>query len=75
MKYADLFISFKNTNHSWTRAKNMGNTINTNVHELCPQVTPDGKYLFFIRNDSKGELRPFWVDARIIEDLRQSEKR
>jgi len=70
LKYADLFISYKNKDSYWTNAKNMGKKINTDLHELCPQVTPDGKYLFFIRNDSRGELRPFWVNTKIIVDLK-----
>ena len=65
-----MFISYKNKDSSWTIAKNMGKNINTDLHELCPQVTPDRNYLFFIRNDKMGELRPFWVDAKIIEDLK-----
>ena len=48
----------------------MGKNINSDLHELCPQVTPDGNYLFFIRNDNRGELRPFWVAAKIIEELK-----
>ncbi len=42
----DLYISFKNTDGTWTRAINMGDKINTEHHELCPYVTPDGKYFF-----------------------------
>jgi hypothetical protein len=35
----------------------------------CPLVTTDGKYLFF-RDDLNGSLRPFWIDAGFIEELR-----
>lgn len=71
LRYADLFISFKDRDGTWTEAKNMGRQINSDMHELCPNVTPDGKYLFFNRNyGEKGELRVFWVDAQIIEDLK-----
>ena len=66
----DLFVSFKMENGTWTKAKNMGPTINTHLHELCPNITPDGKYLFFNRNGENGDLRVFWVDAKIIEELR-----
>jgi len=72
LRYADLFICFKKTDGSWSDAQNMGETVNTKVHELCPQVTRDRKYLFFIRNDEKGELRPFWMSAKIIENLQHS---
>ena len=74
LRYADLFISFKKEDGTWTKAKNMGPRINTNLHELCPNVTPDGKYLFFNRNyGENGELRVFWVDAEIIDELKPGE--
>ncbi|UCC44419.1 MAG: PD40 domain-containing protein [Candidatus Zixiibacteriota bacterium] len=73
LRFADLFISFRDSNEAWTPALNMGNVINSSVHELCPQVTPDGKYLFFLQNDSRGELRPMWVDAEIIKHLKPAE--
>lgn len=44
---ADLFISFKNENGSWTNAKNMGEKVNSDAVDQAPVVTPDGKYLFF----------------------------
>lgn len=40
----DLYISFKNADATWTKARNMGDAINTAGHELCPFVTRDGKY-------------------------------
>ena len=44
---ADLFISFKKEDGSWTNAKNMGERVNSNAVDQAPGVTPDGKYLFF----------------------------
>ena len=74
LRYADLFISFKHRNGNWTEAKNMGSRINSNMHELCPNVTSDGKYLFFNRNyGEKGDLRVFWVDAKIIDKFKTDE--
>ncbi len=61
----DLYISFKKTDGSWTKAKNMGRTINTAGHELCPFVTKDGKYFFYTSNEDI-----YWVDARVIHDLK-----
>lgn len=43
----DLYISFRNQDGSWTQAVNMGESINTEANEFCPNVTSDGKYLFF----------------------------
>ncbi|RLD25493.1 MAG: hypothetical protein DRI75_13280 [Bacteroidetes bacterium] len=51
----DLYISFKKDNGVWTKAKNMGEPINTIGHvSRFPRVSPDGKYLFYwsnIKND------------------------
>ena len=60
----DLYISFK-VNGEWTKSKNMGPAVNTEGHELCPYVTPDGKYLMYT---SKQDI--VWVDASIIDSLR-----
>jgi hypothetical protein len=43
----DLFISFRKANGSWSEAQNMGEKINSAAIDLCPSVSPDGKYLFF----------------------------
>jgi len=70
LRYADLFICFKDPQGNWTEAKNMGIPINSEMHELCPNVTADSKYIFFNRNyGEKGDLRIFWVSSKIIEKL------
>lgn len=43
----DLFISFRKSDGSWTKANNMGEPINSSALEICPSVSPDGKYFFF----------------------------
>jgi Tol biopolymer transport system component len=50
----------------------MGEKINSSKHELCPIVSPDGKFLFFIslRGESKSV---YWVNAKIIENLKPNE--
>lgn len=47
---SDLFISFRQDNGDWTGAINMAERINSNARELCPTVSPDGKYFFFSSN-------------------------
>lgn len=61
----DLYISFKTEAGKWGKAKNMGPLINTEHHELCPYVTPDGKTFF---NTSNKEL--LWVSTEIFERYR-----
>ncbi len=73
---SDLYISFQQPDGSWGDAINMGNKVNTDTEEGGPQITPDGKYLFFNRMvpkaDGDGERQSdlYWIDAKIIEDLR-----
>ncbi len=61
----DLYISFRDTEGNWSLAQNMGNSINTGSHELCPFVTRDGKYLFYTSNQDI-----YWVSAKILDDYR-----
>ncbi len=66
---ADLYISFAHSNGSWSSLKNMGSAVNSNKREFCPSVTHDGKYFFFTTNRfGNGDI--FWIDAKIIEDLK-----
>lgn len=92
----DLYISFKKEDDTWSRAKNMGEKFNTPYSELCPNLSSDGKYLFFTSNKSlfkpysdipltyekklkilkspgNGSADIYWVDARVIEELKPEE--
>ncbi len=61
----DLYISYKKSDGSWTNAVDMGHKINTDDHDICASLSPDGKYLFFMR-----KYRIYWVNVKIIEDLK-----
>ena len=64
----DLYISFRKSDGSWSKTKNMGKTINSEATEYCPMLSPDGKYLFFTsKKTGNGDV--YWVDAKIIEEL------
>jgi hypothetical protein len=65
----DLYISFRSLDGLWSPLKNMGDAINSDKREFCPMVTPDGKYFFF-SSKRAGEGDLFWVDAKIIDVLR-----
>jgi Tol biopolymer transport system component len=66
---ADLYVSFRDTSGYWQEAVSLGDAVNTvSNHELCPYVSPDGEYLFFIRN-VEGDLKPHWVRSTVfLED-------
>ncbi len=59
----DLYISYKDENNEWSEPIDMGENINTNEIERFPWVSPDGKYLFFVRGF--GDV--YWVTTKIIE--------
>lgn len=70
----DLYITFRRNDGTWTEAINMGNGINTPHGENCPQVSPDGNYFFFNRYDPDSETgNMYWVNAKIIEELKPDE--
>lgn len=67
----DLYISFRQEDGSWGSAINMGEGVNTKHEETYASVTPDGKYLFFHTYMEDGMASIFWVDAQVIEQLRE----
>lgn len=67
----DLYISFKSTDNKWGKPINMGDKINTSKRERFPMVSPDGKYMFFMRHTETQDI--FWVSTKIFDDLRENE--
>jgi Tol biopolymer transport system component len=68
----DLYVYFKKQNGSWTEPINMGKNVNSTGFDARPYVTPDGKYLFFTsyRPNSRRTESIYWVDAKVIEELK-----
>jgi Tol biopolymer transport system component len=67
---ADLYISFKDLDGNWGEPINLGNKINSDLRDICPTITPDGKYLFFTRNWQKnnkwyGDI--YWIETSFSE--------
>ncbi|ESP91117.1 hypothetical protein N483_15755 [Pseudoalteromonas luteoviolacea NCIMB 1944] len=69
---SDLYISFRDKQGRWGKAINLGDKVNTSAREASASVTPDGKFLFFNRATKDNDSDIFWVDAKVIEDLRPS---
>jgi Tol biopolymer transport system component len=65
----DLYISFRKVDGTWTEPKNMGKNINSGG-AVFPSVTDDGRFLFF-QSGRGGNGDIYWVDARIIEEMKQ----
>lgn len=68
--FADLYISFKKKDNSWTTAVNMeinGAGINLkNQGSGSATLSPDGKYLFFSRS---GDI--YWISTKIIDKFKK----
>lgn len=66
----DLFVSFRQDDGSWGPAINLGREICTPFMERFPQLSPDGRYLFFV--SARGESFPakethyYWVSSEVI---------
>ncbi len=68
---SDIYVYFKRKDNSWSKAVNLGNSVNTTFPETCPSITPDGKYLFFGRYNEEGGLSNFyWVSTKVIDVAR-----
>jgi len=72
---SDIYISFRQANGVWGDAINLGEQINTSAWEASASVTPDGKYLFFNRMTSPGNVDVFWVDAQVIKHLKSKQQK
>jgi hypothetical protein len=69
-EHTDLFICFRKSDGTWSEAINMGERMNTPGGNMCASLSPDGKYIFYLRNRDI-----YWVDAKIIEILRPEKMR
>jgi Tol biopolymer transport system component len=68
----DLYISYRNGDGTWSNAMNPGVPINSKAADWYPKISPDGKYLFYSRNiDGNNDI--YWVDAKVIKDLKPQE--
>ena len=65
----DLYIAYRQADGSWTKAKNMGESVNSESAEICPSVSLDGKYFFFTSR-RRGKADIFWMDAGIFEKFK-----
>ena len=68
----DLYVSYQLKNSSWTEPKNLGNLINSKGNEICPLVTSDDKYFFYVSSRT-GESHDYWVNTQFIEELKPNE--
>lgn len=65
----DLYVSFNRNNGTWTEGYNLGPDVNSEGIEFTASLTPDGRYIFFMK-----DYDLYWVDAKIIEQFRPGGK-
>ncbi len=70
-----LLISFRGKDGTWSEPRDLSEKLKTggsDSSDSMARVTPDGKYLFFQsnRSDSGVSRGLYWVDARVIEEMR-----
>lgn len=66
----DLYISFRQQDGSWGSAINLGDKINSEFEDSIGNVSPDGKYFFFVRSFGGDKADIYWMDTQFIETLR-----
>lgn len=56
--YEDIYISrWDSVKKTWAEAELIPGAINTEGHDACTSISPDGKAIFVYRNDTEGESR------------------
>jgi hypothetical protein len=60
----DLYVCFKKKDGTWSEAYWLGDQVNTKWNDICPSISPDGKYLFYM---SKADI--YWVSTDIFKEL------
>ncbi|WP_321281683.1 hypothetical protein [Marinifilum fragile] len=70
-KNGDLYISFKDKHNNWSEPIHMGDKINTDKQERFPSVSKELGILFFTRATDSNYDDIFWIDSKIIEDIRE----
>jgi hypothetical protein len=66
----DLHISYRLKDGKWTKPHDLGPDINSDQLDICPQISPNGKYLFFNSRINFPDWVICWADAGFVEDLK-----
>lgn len=65
----DLYVSHRGTPGGWSPLVSLGDTINTELTDYCPMLSPDGRFFFFSRRTAQGgDIH--WMRADAVEALR-----
>jgi hypothetical protein len=64
----DLYVCYKDEQDNWGYPIMMRDKITTESIERFPVVSPDGKFLFFVRQEDTHNF--YWVSTRILDKYR-----
>lgn len=68
---SDIYITFRNPDGSWSQAINAGKHINNGAINIQPLLSPDEKYLFFLRIVEKERPQIYWVSTHFIDEIKK----
>lgn len=63
----DLYIALKQADGTWSDPIRLNDKINTSGKETNPTLSPDGKYMFFGRNEDIYWVSTAWLDPLLAE--------
>jgi hypothetical protein len=66
-----LFVTFRDAEGEWTKPCYAGDRLSPVTESICHQVSPDGRYLFFL-SFFHGRGNVCWMKADFIEELRKA---
>ena len=65
---ADLYLTLRQPDGTWTTPRNLGPRVNSAYHDFGSYISPDKKYLFFSRrtggNSSRDAADIYWVELK-----------
>lgn len=64
-----LYVSFKSSDGRWTESQCLDSVLQSKGQDLNARVSPDGKYLFFIRRGTR-KSGTYWVSTSVLDELR-----
>lgn len=68
-----LYISFKSPDGSWTESQCLDSVLQSKGHDLNAKISPDNKYLFFMRRLT-AKSGTYWVSIAVLDGLRPFKK-
>jgi len=65
---AKLYLSFLTADGAWGDPVPLSATAGYGNNEVAAYVSPDGRFLFFMRISNRGS-EVYWMDASVIEQI------